>query len=83
LEKSLHETDVISFTDRSGQSGTITADFEVEYRGRWAEEVTEYIERVEERHTDDSGNLQVEDAVNQIVLELPERVPIVEVKRDE
>lgn len=67
----------------AGQTGAITADFEAGYTGRWAQEVTEYIRRVEEEHTDDSGNIQVENAVNQIVIKLPEKVPIAEVKRDE
>jgi hypothetical protein len=66
----------------SGQTGAITADLEVEYTGRWAEEVTEYVHHVKEEHTDDE-NVRVEDAVNQILIELPEIAPIVEVKRDE
>ena len=67
----------------SGQTVAITADLEVEYTGRWAEEVTEYVHHVKEEHTDDDENIRVEDAVNQIVIELPEIAPIVEVKRDE
>jgi hypothetical protein len=45
--------------------------------------VTAYIQRVEEKHTDENGDTQVADAVDQIVLELPYIVPIEEVKRDE
>lgn len=66
---------IVRFKDRSGHYGEVTDSFEVEYSGRWRQEVREVVSRIAEEATDD--------VVTELLLELPEQAPLTEVRRDE
>lgn len=72
----------LSFTDQQGHSGTITEDLEVRYDGPWSDEVEAFVDRLEaDRDTDEDVDLQM--IIQDLLLDLPEEVPVTEVRRRE
>lgn len=73
---------LLSFTDRLGRSGAVTEDLEVRYDGPWRDEIEALVARLERDHgTDEDVDLQM--VVQDLLLDLPEVVPVTEVRRRE
>lgn len=71
----------IHFKDRHGHRGTISETLDVEYAGRWETEVAESLQRIVSAvGADDMSDPPVE-LFTEIVIELPECVPIREIER--
>lgn len=73
----------ISFVDENGVSGRVSEDLTVEYDGDWLEDVESYLAELEDEFTTDE-EVQLgpdPDLVQEVLIELPEQLPIVEVER--
>lgn len=65
----------VRFRDRKGHYGVVTDSFEVDYSGQWKQEVSEVVDRVKEDTPDDQ--------VTELIIELCENAPLLEVGRDD
>lgn len=65
----------VRFKDRKGDCGEVTDSLDVEYSGRWMQEVREVVSEIEEETPDDE--------MTELIIELPENAPLLEVSRDE
>lgn len=74
-------TMTLSFEDIEGQRGRVTDGLEVDYTGKWEEEVAECVARVESNHRSNGAGIQHTEVYSRLVLELPTIAPIVEVER--
>lgn len=71
----------IHFKDRRGHRGTISETLDVEYAGRWETEVAESLQRIVSAVGADDTSDPPAEVFTEIVIELPESVPIMEVER--
>lgn len=71
----------VAFTDADGVKGYVTKNLEVEYQGRWVDEVRESIEEIRDEHCSRNAEGSVEDVGSSLVIGLPEAAPIIEVER--
>lgn len=70
----------IEFRDRDGVKGWISDALEVEYYGRFNDEIVKFVSGVDEFCEEDRA-FDGEDAMTHVLLELPENAPVVEVAR--
>lgn len=73
----------IVFVDQFGAEGSVREDLTVDYDGAWRDEIESYVDSLgtEVGSNDDGPQLA---AVHQdILLEIPERVPVTEIERRE
>lgn len=73
----------ISFVDENGVSGRVSEDLTVEYDGDWLEEIEDFLGELEAEFSieEDREAGSDPDLVHEVLIELPEQVPIVEVER--
>lgn len=70
----------IEFRDTDGVKGWISEALEVEYYGRFTDEIEKFVSGLEE-FCDEDRAFDGEDVMTHVVLELPENAPVVEVQR--
>lgn len=70
----------VEFRDKDGVKGRISEALEVEYYGRFSNEVETFVSGLEEFCEEDRA-FDGEDVMTHVVLELPEYAPIIEVER--
>lgn len=71
----------ISFRDGDGTRGVITQDLDVCYEARWESEVKSCVEEVRQELQSNGEDIRVETAANQLIIDLPEEIPIHEIER--
>lgn len=69
----------VIFEDENGRTGEVTDDLDLEYDGRWEDELEDRLEYVEGR-CDDDGEAS-DQVVRELVLELPEAPHVVRAER--
>lgn len=67
----------VTFEDRDGRRGEVTEGLEVRYAGRWRSAVTDCVERLRRER---SADLDGKPIHGELVVELPEEAPIVEIE---
>lgn len=70
----------IEFRDKDGVKGWISEALEVEYYGRFNDEIVKFVSGLEEFCGEDRV-VDGEDVMTHVLLELPENAPVVEVER--
>lgn len=70
----------IEFRDKDGVKGWISEALEVEYYGRFNDEIVKFVSGLEEFCGEDRG-ADGEDVMTHVLLELPENAPVIEVER--
>lgn len=70
----------IVFRDRDGVKGWISEALEVEYYGRFADEIERFVSGAEE-FCEEDRTFDGEDVMTHVLLELPENAPVIEVER--
>lgn len=73
----------ITFQDESGQSGKVTADLRLEYDGHWKDEIPEYLDELEQEFQADDETVDIEARLQELMIELPERTPVIRIERHE
>lgn len=73
----------LSFRDIHGQRGFVTDDLEVEYSGSWEPTVSRCVDRVCDEVAAANGTGATGDLLDRLIIEMPERAPIVAVEREE
>lgn len=71
----------VVFRDADGREGYISEGLEVDYPGKWDEEVEACVARIEDEHSSGSGASPNRAVYNHLLIDLPEVAPIVEVER--
>ena len=70
----------VVFRGAKNSPGRVTEDLVVDYHGEWNEAVEACVRRIEAEHGGAGGTFDT-DVSNELVIELPEEAPIVEVER--
>lgn len=70
----------IEFKDGDRVYGRITDSLEVEYSGRFSSKIEEFVSGLDDFSNDDR-KFEDEDVMMHIILELPEIIPVVDVRR--
>lgn len=70
----------IEFKDVDRVYGRITDSLEVEYSGRFSSKIEEFVSGLDDFSNDDR-EFEDEDVMMHIILELPEIIPVVDVRR--
>lgn len=70
----------IEFKDGDRVYGRITDSLEVEYSGRFSSKIEEFVSGLDDFSNDDR-KFEDEDLMMHIILELPEIIPVVDVRR--
>jgi len=70
----------LTFQDAHGNRGTVTDALEVEYAGDWADDVESCVARVVDDRDADGGR-RPRNVHSELVVELPDAAPVVEVER--
>lgn len=71
----------LRFEDPHGRTGRISESLEIDYEGRWEEEVSRGLERITAATDADELDDPLDEVYTLIVLELPDETPIIEVER--
>lgn len=71
------------FEDVEGHAGRVTEELVVEYDGRWSAEIERYVAFVSESHRAGGTGAEAptDDVFDELVVEMPERVPVSAVER--
>lgn len=73
----------LSFKDYNGTTGKVTETLDVEYNGKWKQDVEECVQIVENDTSPGHETSPSDDPYTRLVLELPEEAPIVEVEQND
>lgn len=71
----------LRFQDEHGRRGKVTADFRMDYEGYWKDEVSECLTKLEQELHAEDETIEPDTIFREILLELPEQVPITRVER--
>lgn len=72
----------VEFKDKDGMYGLISESLEVEYYGRFSNEIEKFVSGLED-FCEDDRLFDGEDVMTHILLELPENAPIIRAERPE
>lgn len=72
---------LVAFRDEHGNFGIVTEDLSLAYDGTARPDVREFIDRLEREFTEDDESLEMEAFVQELMFELPEETPVIEVTR--
>lgn len=68
----------VEFVDRNGVSGVVDTELTVEYDGTYRE-VETYVNAVRDEFGADNGQSPPEDAFEELLIDLPQKLPVQEV----
>lgn len=71
----------VFFRDAEDRPGRVTEDLVVDYHGEWNEAVEACVRRIEAEHGSGAGEAFDADVSDELLIELPEEAPIVEIER--
>lgn len=72
---------LVAFRDETGNVGIVTEDLSLVYDGTARPHVREFIDRLEREFREDQESMEMEAFVRELMFELPEETPVIEVTR--